>query len=139
MWALSGTSPVTLRTAEHVIAIDHARLLVEVRLAGFFNPLQAAHATDEVRAAIRTLGDRVGQHVTLYDASGIDVAPAATVELLKGAYADPAIRHLWARRVAYVSPSALMRIQLKRLRAARADIGIFAEREAALDYLLGER
>ena len=120
----------------HEIRIDRDRLFVDVRAAGFFTPDLAAAVTEEVRLAVRSLGPDAGQHVTLYDISGLKVSPGVTVEAMQSAWADPAIRPLWSRRVAYCTPSALARLQVARLREARADIGIFASRREAIDWLM---
>lgn len=120
----------------HSIHIDHKNILVDMRLSGFFTPEAAMAAVEDLRTAVRSLGTRAGQHVTLYDVSAVEVAPAATIELLKQSYTDPAIRALWARRIAYCTPSALARLQVARLREARPDIGVFTDRESAIAWLL---
>ena len=104
----------------HEIRVDRERLLVDVALGGFFSPEEAMRATEAVRAAVRALGRDAGRHLTLYDVTEVDIAPGPTIDQLKAAYLDPSIRHLWARKVAYVSPSTLARMQLKRLREERA-------------------
>lgn len=118
------------------IHIDRARKLVDVHLSGFFTAEDAAWTGEELRAAILSLGLAPGEHVTLYDATELSVAPNATVEAVKGMFANPSVRPLWARKVAIVSKSALARLQLQRLREARADIAIFGERGEAIDWLL---
>ncbi|UZK65676.1 hypothetical protein [Sphingomonas sp. M1-B02] len=118
------------------INVDRARKLVDVRLTGFLSPEDVAWTGEEVRAAIRTLGDDVGKHVTLYDVSEIQVAPAATVEALQRTFTNPTVRTMWARKVAFVTPSALTRLQVQRLREAREDIGIFENRAQAIEWLL---
>ena len=120
----------------HSIQVDPVNTLVEARLSGFFDIAETQRVIDDVRAAVRGLGDRAGQHLSLYDVKNVEVAPGPTIELLQSAFADPAIRHLWARKVAFVTPSALGRMQLKRLREAREDIGVFASRAEALAWLL---
>jgi hypothetical protein len=124
-----------MQAPEQDIHIDRARRLVDVRVSGFVTAEDASWLGEDVRAAIRTLGDDVGQHVTLYDVSDVGVAPGATVDIVKGMFAHPQVRPLWARRVAIVARSALSRLQLQRLREARSDIAIFENREAALDWL----
>lgn len=123
----------------HTILIDRARKLIEVRLSGALpSPEDASWIGEEVHAAIRSLGADVGQHVTLYDASALQVAPAATIDVTKALFANPAVRPLWAKRVAYVVGSALGRMQAQRLRAARSDIGVFDNRDEALAWLLAD-
>jgi len=117
------------------VRVDRERLLVDLRMAGFLTPEIAQQATDAVRAAVRSLGDDAGRHVTLYDATALTALQGITVEQVAAAFADPAIRSLWARRVAYCTPSALVRMQVARLRSAREDIGVFATRAEALAWL----
>ncbi len=118
------------------IHIDRTRLLVDMRLSGFFTKEIAAEATTALRTAVRSLGADTGRHVTLYDATELKVSPAETVEYIKASYAEPSIRPLWARRVAYCAPSALARMQMTRLRGGRPDIAVFTTRADALDWLL---
>lgn len=119
----------------HSIHIDHERTLVDVRVSGFHTPEQARAVTEDVRAAIRTLGNRIGQHVTLYDVTSVGVAPGETIEMLQRSWDEPEAKRLWARKVAYCTPSALGRLQLGRMKEARADIEIFTGRAEAIAWL----
>ena len=121
--------------ASHSIHVDHARKLIDVRLRGFLTPEDSGWVGEEVRAAIRTLGDDVGSHVTLYDVTEMQVAPGETIEAVQRSFAHPAVRPLWARKVAVVTGSVLGRMQMQRLRRARPDIELFDDREAAMDWL----
>lgn len=125
-----------MQSPVQTIHIDHANKLVEVRLSGFFTAEDASWTGEELRAAIRSLGTGEGEHVTLYDATELSVAPNETVEAVKRMFANPSVRPLWARKVAIVAKSALGRMQLQRLREARADIEIFDNRDAAVAWLL---
>ncbi|WP_213982430.1 STAS/SEC14 domain-containing protein [Sphingomonas sp. dw_22] len=127
-----------MHAVSHWITVDRARKLVDLRLEGLLSPEDAAWIGEELRAAIRTLGDDVGKHVTLYDASGVQVVPQATVNLLKSTFDNPAVRALWARKVAFVVTTALARRQVQRLKEVRADVGIFDDRETAIAWLLAE-
>ena len=118
------------------IEIDRAKLLVDMRLRGFFTVDTAQVALQALRDAVRRLGPDVGRHLTLYDATEMKVSPGETVAFIQHGWADPASRHLWARRVAYCTPSALSRMQLMRLRHSRPDLGIFTSRTEALEWLL---
>ena len=122
--------------AVQTIHVDHANKLVDVRLSGFFSAEDVGWTGEELRAAVRTLGENIGAHVTLYDVSDALVAPPETVEALKQSFANPAVRPLWARKVAFCASSALVRMQLKRLQQVRADIGVFEDRASALKWLL---
>ncbi|MBX3595628.1 hypothetical protein [Sphingomonas sp.] len=118
------------------IEIDRVRNLVIVTPSGFFTPASLHHYTMETRRAIDTLGDAAGKHVTLYDFSAVIAAPPETIELLHVAFANPVYRRIRARKVAFVSPSALMTMQLQRVRTARPDITLFSARASALEWLL---
>lgn len=127
-----------MNPVSHWITVDRARKLVDLRLEGLLSPEDVAWIGEEVRAAILALGDDVGKHVTLYDASGVQVVPQATVELLKHTFDNPAVRALWARKVAFVVTTALARLQVQRLKEIRPDVGIFDDRETAIAWLLEE-
>jgi hypothetical protein len=125
-----------MRNPVQHIHVDRARKLIDVRISGFVSPEDAGWLGEDVRDAIRTLGKGVGQHVTLYDVTGLGIAPGPTIEMVKSMFAHPDVRPLWARKVAIVTASALSRLQMQRLREARSDIAIFDDREEALDWLL---
>lgn len=120
----------------HSIQVDLERKLVDLRIGGLISPEDAAWIGEELRAAIRALGPDVGKHVTLYDGSGVPVVPQETVELIKNTLDNPAVRAIWARKVAFVVSTALARMQAQRLREVRADIGIFDDRESAIAWLM---
>ncbi len=118
------------------IEIDRDRNLVVVKVVGFFSPEAAHRATMETRHAVQSLGDAVGRHLTLYDMTETAPSASETVELIRIAFANPIYRPLWARKVAFCTPSSLLRRQIERVRQARADIAIFDTRDAALAWLL---
>jgi hypothetical protein len=64
------------------------------------------------------------------------VVPQETVELIKHTLDNPAVRELWARKIAFVVNTALAKLQVQRLREVRADIGIFEDRETAIAWLM---
>ena len=120
----------------HAVRVDPVRKLIDVKLTGFFEAEQVAPVAIAVRDAIRSLGAAAGQHCTLYDVGEADISPGPTITAIAAAFADPAFHAIRAKRVAFVSASALARIQIQRLRSGREDIAIFADREAALAWLL---
>ena len=122
----------------HRIEVDRARKLLIVETRQILSPEDAAWIGEELRAAIRSFGDDVGQHVTLHDASGVPVVPPATIDLLRSTFDNPAVRELWARKVAFVVTTALARLQVQRIREIRPDIAVFDDRESALAWLLEE-
>ncbi|NYT41161.1 STAS/SEC14 domain-containing protein [Sphingomonas sp. R-74633] len=123
-------------SVSHSIQVDRERKLVDLRIGGLIAPEDAAWIGEELRSAIRSLGDDVGKHVTLYDASGVHVVPQDTVELIKNTLDNPEVRKLWARKIAFVVSTALARLQVQRLKEVRADIGVFDDREAAIAWLM---
>jgi hypothetical protein len=118
------------------VHIDRSHNLIDVRLSGFFTAEDAVWTGEELRAAILALGAPPREHLTLYDATAMSVAPNETIEAVKAMFAHPEVRRIWARKVAIVTGSALGRLQMQRIREARADIAIFDDREAALNWLL---
>jgi hypothetical protein len=120
----------------HSITVDSARKLVELRIGGLISAEDATWIGEELRAAIRALGDDVGKHVTLYDASAVHVVPQETVELIKHTLDNPAVRLLWARKIAFVVTTALAKLQVQRLREVRPDLGVFEDRESAIAWLM---
>jgi hypothetical protein len=123
-------------SVSHSIQVDLDRKLVDLRIGGLITPEDAAWIGEELRAAIRALGDDVGKHVTLYDGSGVPVVPQETVELIKSTLDNPTVRQLWARKIAFVVSTALAKLQAQRLREVRPDIGIFEDRDAAIAWLM---
>ena len=120
----------------HSVTVDPAKKLVILTMSGIISVEDAAWMGEEVRAAVRSLGEAVGQHVTLYDFSGVPVVPVATVEQLRETFRNEAIRHLWARKLAIVTTTALGRMQAQRVKEVRGDIALFGDRAAALAWLL---
>lgn len=125
-------------SVSHHIEVDRVRKIVELRVSGVLAPEDSEWIGEEVRAAIRTLGPDVGRHCTLYDASGVAVVPAATVDRIMRAFDNAEVRKLWARKVAFVVSTVLARRQVLRLRQVRPDFGVFDTREAAIAWLLEE-
>lgn len=120
----------------HNVTVDPARKLIILTMSGVISPEDGAWMGEEVRAAVRSLGDAAGQHVTLYDFSDVPVVPQATLEQLRETFRNEAIRHLWARKLAIVTGTALGRMQAQRVKEVRPDIELFEDRKAALDWLL---
>ncbi|MBO9621407.1 MAG: STAS/SEC14 domain-containing protein [Sphingomonas sp.] len=125
-------------SVSHHIEVDPVRKIVELRVSGLLSPEDAEWIGEELRAAIRSLGRDAGRHCTLYDGSGIKVVPAATVARISQTFDNPAVRELWARKVAFVVTTALARRQVMRLRQIRPDLGVFDTRETALAWLMEE-
>lgn len=124
------------QAVSHSIEIDRRQKLVDVRIGGILTPEDVAWIGEEIRQAVRTFGDAMGQHLTLYDVTGVQVATAASVDMLKSTFSNPAVRETWSRKMAVVASRALIRMQAQRVREARPDLEIFDNREAALAWLL---
>ena len=120
----------------HRIVVDRPRKLLIVEAHAILSPEDAGWVGEELRAAIRTFGDEIGQHVTLYDMSGVVAVPTATIDLLQHTFDHPAVRELWARKVACVVRTATGRMQIRRLQQVRPDIAMFDDRDAAIAWLL---
>lgn len=123
-------------SVSHSVEVDPGRKLVVLTISGVVSPEDAGWIGEELRAAIRSLGEHIGQHVTLYDFSGVPVVPQATLEQLRETFRNESIRNLWARRLAIVTTTAIGRMQASQIKDMRPDIEIFGEREAALAWLL---
>ena len=121
------------------IVVDRTRLIVFIRVAGFLDAAAITAITGQVREAARTLGNAFGQHDFLYDLTETKVAAAPAVDHLCALLSDPSSRHLWARRIAFFTPSALLRLQLQRVCAARPGVTAFPDRKSAEHWLAAER
>jgi hypothetical protein len=123
-------------SVSHSVEVDPARKLVMLTMSGLVSPEDGAWIAEDFRAAIWTLGEDVGDHLSLYDFSGVPVVPAATLEQLREMLTNPEVRKLWARKLAIVTSTALGRLQAQRVKDVRPDIGLFDTREDALEWLL---
>lgn len=117
------------------VTIDRASRLVNVAFEGFFGIDVAVPAGIEVRKAIRDMGLGPGGHVTLFDVTKTQVVPPETFELVRGIYTDPEQKDVIARKVAWVTPSALLQMQLRRLCAYHPAMQVFDDRETAMTWL----
>lgn len=122
----------------HSIEVDHRRNLVDVRISGMLMPEDVAWVGEEIRQAVRSLGTASGQHVTLYDLSGLQAATAASVDMIKETFSNPVVRNLWSRKLAVVASTALIRMQAQRVREVRPDLTVFESRAKALEWLLAD-
>lgn len=122
------------------IVIDRNRSLVFLRVTGFLDSTAIDSITEAMRSAAVTLGDQFGQHDFLYDLTDTQVAGADAVDRMCAVMADPATRHRWAHRIAFFTPSALLRRQLQRVCAVRPGrLAVFPDRKSASDWLIAER
>ncbi|OYX48617.1 MAG: hypothetical protein B7Y97_10865 [Sphingomonas sp. 32-66-10] len=117
------------------LEIDRARTLLILTVSTMESPEDSAWAGEELRAAIQSFGPDIGQHVTLYDGSAIPSLPTATIDQMLQTLDHPAVRAIWARKVAFVVTTATARMQVKRLQQVRPDIAVFDTRDAAIAWL----
>ena len=123
----------------NAIQIDKANNRVMIRAAGFWLKQPVEHFCLQLRHTLPALGAGLGRHALICDLTESFVSPAETIEALKAIFTDPAHVRLRARHVAFVTRSALARLQLERLATARAGIRVFADEAAALDWVACER
>lgn len=125
-------------TASYSISIDRGHNLIDVRISGMLMPEDVQWIGEDIRGAVRSLGDGAARHVTLYDLTALHVAPAASVEMIKNTFSNPVVRAQWSRKLAVVATTALLRLQARRVQEARPDLRMFDTREVALAWLLAE-
>lgn len=122
--------------ASHRLEVDRASKLLVLTPLTMHTPEESAWAGEELRAAIQSFGPDIGKHVTLYDGSAIPSLPTATVDQMLVTLDNPAVRAIWARKVAFVATTATARMQIKRLQQVRPDISVFDDRETAIAWLM---
>ena len=120
----------------YTLAIDRPGNLIEVALTGFWRREATEAFCEEMRGHIATLGTGVGQHVLLCNLSGASVAPADTIAVLAQILASPAFAGIRARRIAFYTPSALLRLQMARVTGVRDGIAVFETRADAEAWLV---
>ena len=118
----------------HKVTGDRAHAMVCMTASGFFTMEETERAAADLHAAIRSLGPRAGYHVTLYDYSDVQVVPGPVLERFSRYFTDPAMKPLQAKRVAFVTRSALLRLQLQL--SQRDHMRVFADRKEATAWLL---
>jgi hypothetical protein len=117
------------------LEVDRARKLLVLTALAMQEPEESAWAGEDLRAAIQSFGPDIGQHVTLYDASAVAGMPRATIDQIARTLDNPAVRAIWARKVAFVVATATARLQVRRLQRVRPDIRMFDTRDDAIAWL----
>ncbi len=123
-------------SSSYRLEVDRERKLLILTALTMHAPEESAWAGEELRAAIQSFGPDIGQHVTLYDGSLIPSLPTATVDQMLQTLNHPAVRAIWARKVAFVVTTATARLQITRLQQVRPDIMVFDTRDAAIAWLM---
>ncbi len=121
------------------VIISRDKLTIFMRVSGFLDAAAVDEIAAEMRQAALTLGDAIGQHDFLFDLSGTNVAAQSAIDTLCRLLCDPQWQSRRARRIAFFTPSALLRLQLQRVCAARTGIAAFEDRKSAHDWLMQDR
>ncbi len=116
----------------YCIEPDFAAGLLSVTLHGFFSIDNVASMRFDLRAGIKELMRRPGDHVSLYDIRECKIQSQEVVSALR-AMSDA--KGVVARRVAVVTGSSLMRRQLPRILVDR-EARFFQDLEGAREWLL---
>lgn len=90
----------------------------------------------EIHNAIALLGGDSSDHVTLYDLSAVSVASADVIALFRDFVTNEMHRSMLGRKMAFVSASALVTMQLRRVGQDMPQISIFAGQPMAMEWLL---
>lgn len=122
----------------HKVVVDRSHLVVSVTVAGYLDDAAVQAAAVDLHAAIRSLGAKAGRHVTLYDMTGLQAVSPTTLARFAGYFVDPKIASLWARRVAMVSVSPLVTLQMERVSRVRDTLRVFSNRREAMAWLLAD-
>jgi hypothetical protein len=120
----------------HKVIVNRAQALISVTASGFFDAAGLATAAADLHAAVRSLGARAGRHVTLYDLSGLKVAAPGTLDRFAAYWSKPEVE--LARRVALVTASPMVRLQMDRVSRVRDTLRVFDDRRDALGWLLAD-
>lgn len=114
------------------ITVDHAQRIVSARLWGFFGTEEVqAFARDE-QAAAASLGCPSGTFGLLLETPGGMLQTQEVVVAFQRLLAELPLK---AGRVAIVSESALLKMQLRRIMTGERT-GVFDDRAAALDWIV---
>lgn len=119
-------------TATFSISVDPARDLVRMAVHGFFTPESVRQFFEERGLAHRKLRCGPGQHLTLVDLSRFAVQAQDTTTHFSAVLADPVFR---SRKLAFVTASALTRIQLLRTLGSSSQAGVFDDMVEAEAWL----
>ncbi|MDR6852966.1 hypothetical protein J2Y54_002486 [Sphingomonas sp. BE123] len=117
------------------LEVDRARKLLILTALAMHEPEESGWVGEDLRAAIQSFGPDIGQHATLYDGSAIAGMPRATIDQMVRTLDHPAVRAIWARKVAFVVVTAMARLQVRRLQQVRPDIRMFDTRDDAIAWL----
>lgn len=103
--------------AHFSIRVDVPRSLVVITMAGFFEPADIARFVAARNDAHRLLTCGANQQVTLIDIRAMDIQAQDSVAAFRAVLVDPARA---SRRLAFVVPQSLARMQIQRAADSRA-------------------
>jgi hypothetical protein len=103
--------------AHFSIRVDVPRSLVVITMAGFFAPADIARFVAARNDAHRLLTCGANQQVTLIDIRAMDIQAQDSVAAFRAVLVDPARA---SRRLAFVVPQSLARMQIQRAADSRA-------------------
>ena len=101
-------------------------------LSGFFDEATFARFVEDRRAAFAKLTCAPNAHLTLVDLSECLLQPQVLAAAFQKLMAEPETR---SRRMAFVFGTSPTRMQVRRILAARDDIGLFADEASAMAWL----
>jgi hypothetical protein len=103
-------------------------------LSGFFDSRDFARFVADREKAFAKLTCAPNAHLTLVDLSACLLQPQVLAAAFQQLMADPRTR---SRRMAFVFGASPTRMQVRRILAARDDIGLFIEEPEAMAWLTG--
>ena len=116
----------------YTIAVDVRRRLIEVGISGFWTAEVFQHYAQDLQAAIATMPPSDQGHLTLADVSGAVIQPQQIVEAFQTFINRGARR---SRKIALYTPTALPRLQSKRISGGTPFVQVFETKEAAERWL----
>ena len=117
--------------ARYTVSAEPARDLLRIELSGFFDSAALARFDAARRAAHKELRCLPNQHVVLVDVRQLQLQTQAAIGAARAIIAAPSTR---ARRLAFVTGSAAIRMQVRRL-SERPDIRCFERLSMAEAWL----
>lgn len=117
------------------IAVNGERRLIEVEISGFWTADVFESYARDLQAAIATLPPSAEGHFTLADVSRAVIQPQQIVEAFQKFINRGTKR---SRRIALYTPTALPRLQSKRISGDNPFVQVFETKQAAERWLFAE-
>ena len=119
----------------YTIAVDTKRRLVEVAISGFWTAEIFKGYARDLQAAVATLPPSDEGHLTIADVSGAVTHPQQIVEAFQN-FINRGTRR--SRKIALYTPTALPRLQSKRISGGNPFVQVFETRDAAESWLFAD-